>query len=43
MDSDKKVEEIYMKFDFVLPSKIRYGKGVVKELDGELNKLSAKK
>ncbi len=32
-----------MKFDFVLPSKIRYGKGVVKELDGELNKLSAKK
>jgi alcohol dehydrogenase len=32
-----------MNFDFVLPSKIRYGKGVVKELDGELNKLSAKK
>ena len=32
-----------MKFDFVLPSKIRYGKGIVKELDGELNKLSVKR
>ena len=32
-----------MNFDFVLPSKIRYGKGVIKELDGELNKLSVKK
>jgi len=32
-----------MNFDFVLPSKIIYGKGVVKELDRELNKLSAKK
>lgn len=32
-----------MNFDFVLPSKIKYGKGVIKELDEELNKLSAKK
>ena len=32
-----------MNFDFVLPSSIRYGKGIVSELDRELNKLSAKK
>ncbi len=32
-----------MNFDFVLPSKIRYGKGMVKELGEELDKLSAKK
>lgn len=32
-----------MKFDFVLPSKIRYGKGIVKELGSELDKLSAKR
>ncbi len=32
-----------MNFDFVLPSKIRYGKGIVKELNEEINKLSAKR
>ncbi|MBN2259902.1 MAG: iron-containing alcohol dehydrogenase [Clostridiales bacterium] len=30
-------------FDFILPSKIRFGKGIIKELDEELNKISAKK
>jgi len=37
------MEEPCMKFDFVLPSKIRYGKGIVEELNGELDKISAKK
>ena len=32
-----------MKFDFVLPSKIKYGKGIVKEIDDELNKIGAKR
>src|SRR6056297_799760 len=36
-------KEPCMKFDFVLPSKIRYGKGIVEELNGELDKISAKK
>ena len=32
-----------MKFSFLLPSTIRYGKGVVNELDDILNKLESKK
>jgi alcohol dehydrogenase len=32
-----------MNFDFILPSTIRYGNGVVQELDQELNRIAAKK
>lgn len=32
-----------MNFDFVLPSTIKYGKGIVRELDNVLNEMEAKK